>query len=298
MRKSLSVIVPVYNVAQHLRQCLVSLDGQWDEDCYEVLLVNDASMDNSRGICSEWCAEHPCFRLINREQNGGLSEARNTGLREAKGDYLAFCDSDDFIASDTFRHALNVIGDADVVEFPVMVGHYSKHAYRDASFDGIVTFKQWLDKDGWMHCYACNKVYSRKLWDGVAFPVGRNYEDIFTIPYLLRRANKIACTSKGLYYYCQRPGSITHTLSIKNLTDYAMSLDSLLELPESKGNYHMLLGALNAETTLRRQYMKENGYKVRRVKRKERFPWSYVFAKGLKLRERLKIVYFKITRRA
>ncbi|MCF0197600.1 MAG: glycosyltransferase, partial [Bacteroidaceae bacterium] len=115
---TLTIIVPVYNVAQHLRQCLVSLSEQMEGDDYEVLLVNDASTDNSRGICSTWCDTHPRFRLLCHAANQGLSAARNTGLQAAAGTYIAFADSDDFLAPLTLQRALRAMGDADVVEFP------------------------------------------------------------------------------------------------------------------------------------------------------------------------------------
>ena len=110
----LSIIVPVYNVAQYLRHCLQSLSEQGLED-YEVILVNDASRDNSRGICSEWCTNHPQFRLVCHEVNRGLSEARNTGIKIATGKYVMFLDSDDFWCDiDCLKKIKNELSDKNI----------------------------------------------------------------------------------------------------------------------------------------------------------------------------------------
>ncbi|MBQ7180492.1 MAG: glycosyltransferase family 2 protein [Bacteroidaceae bacterium] len=143
MNPVLSIIVPVYNVAPYVRHCLQSLLGQGLQH-YEVILVNDASYDNSRGICSEWCREHPQFRLVNHETNRGLSEARNTGLQEARGEYVTFVDSDDFLEADTLSSCLQAIGDADVLEYPIMVDHLSRQARLWLPEERDTDFRGWM----------------------------------------------------------------------------------------------------------------------------------------------------------
>lgn len=105
----LSVIIPVYNVEQYLRQCLESIYSQVSDEC-EVVLVNDGSTDASLSILEEYVSSFPrCTTLVSKE-NGGLSSARNAGLAKAKGEYVYFVDSDDFLAPDALSTILSAIG--------------------------------------------------------------------------------------------------------------------------------------------------------------------------------------------
>lgn len=285
--KKLSVIVPVYNVAQYLRHCLQSLTEQDIED-YEVLIVDDGSYDNSRGICIEWCAEHPDFRLIVHETNKGLSEARNTGIREAEGEFIAFVDSDDFLAPGTLGRCIQEIGDADVVEYPVRRDHLSDHASTWTPAEQTLSFQQWMQGDGYTHCYACNKVFRSSLWQQTTFPAGKYYEDIFTIPYVLRRCKGIKGISHGMYYYCDRRGSISHTPKPQALKDFVEALVQLNELPENEHNTALYIRSLNAEIS----YQKYSHRKEQIVPRRN-IPWKYFLKPSLSNRERLKALWLK-----
>ena len=110
-----SVVVPVYNVEQYLGQCLESLQAQ-DYTDFEVICVNDGSTDGSRKILTEWATHSPQMRIIDRE-NGGLSAARNTGLKEAKGDYVVFVDSDDWVEPTMLSRLAAECEGADMVCF-------------------------------------------------------------------------------------------------------------------------------------------------------------------------------------
>jgi len=283
----LSIIVPVYNVAPYVRHCLQSILDQGLEN-YEVIIVNDASHDNSRGICSEWCLEHPEFHLINHEVNRGLSEARNTGLGLVRGRYVTFVDSDDYLQSRTLAVCMQSIDKADVVEYPIMVNHLARDAAQWTPDETDMTFAQWMRHDGFQHCYACNKVFRRDLWDGIRFPEGRCYEDILTIPKVLGRASTIRGIRQGLYYYCYRYGSISTTPSTENLRDYALALATLMSMPEGKDNLNLYLRALNAQLSYTR-----SGGKDELVPRRQ-IPWGYLFSPGLTMRQRMKALWFKI----
>ncbi len=284
-----SIIVPVYNVAQYLPKCLESIRHQGLAD-YEVILVNDGSHDNSQAICKEWCRQNPEFRLINHEQNKGLSEARNTGIRAAKGEYITFLDSDDYLAPDTLVACLEEIRDADVVEYPVMVDHLSRNAYPFYPNEGTADFQTWMRQDGYKHCYACNKLFRRSLWEETTFPSGRYYEDIFTIPYVLKRANKVRGIRRGMYYYCKRDGSISNTPKLKALQDYVEALVQLLSLPENRENHDLYLRALNAQLS----YQKHGG-KEKIVPRRS-LPMSYILSSKITCRQRLKAIWFRLTK--
>ncbi len=288
MRTRLSIIVPVYNVAQYLRHCLQSiLDQQLDS--YEVILVNDASYDNSRGICAEWCEEHPTFHLINHDRNMGLSEARNTGLAHAQGQYITFVDSDDFLAPDTLNSCLEMASEGTVVEYPIRMEHLSDHAYCWSPMIGSFDFGTWMKNDGHTHCFACNKVYDINLWQGMSFPSGRYFEDILTIPYVLKKAQRIVGIDKGLYYYCSRKESISKSLDCKVLYDFLYALVSLKTLPENASNTRLYLRCLNAQ----RSYLKYGG--TQQIVPKEPIPWSFLTYSQIPLRERVKALWFKMT---
>lgn len=286
----LSVIVPVYNVAPYLRHCLQSLSEQGVDD-YEVILVNDASRDNSRGICSEWCADHSQFRLLNHAQNMGLSEARNTGLREARGEWVTFVDSDDYLEPMTLSQVLEeACNDVDVVEYPVMEKHLSAHPH-ELSFSTMnLSFRDWLQQGGHRHCYACNKVFRKHLWEDESFCPGRYYEDIMTIPKVLRKARAIRQTDKGLYYYCERSQSICTGQSPASLHDYVEAYRQLLDMPESEGNYDLYLRAYNGELT----YKKVTGEKGKMITHR-RIPLRFALSRGLTFHDRLKILWIATT---
>ena len=109
----LSIIVPVYNTEEYLKECLDSVTPQLTDDM-EVILVNDGSTDGSQKICEEYQEKYSQVRLIN-QQNQGLSAARNTGIHEAVGDYLLFIDSDDFIATSVLRDLIQFANNQDVI---------------------------------------------------------------------------------------------------------------------------------------------------------------------------------------
>lgn len=289
MSPRLSIIVPVFNVFDHLRQCLLSLSEQGLYD-YEVILVNDASRDNSRGICAEWCATHPAFRLINHSENRGLSEARNTGISHAQGEYITFVDSDDFLATDTLARVWAQMGEeVDVIEYPVRVGHLGKSPYTLTFSPRDIDYTTWMREAGHEHCYAWNKIYRKSLWTGMEFPPKRHYEDIFTIPYILRRARLIRQTDIGLYYYCYRKGSICQTPSAHNLYDYVSALACLLRLPENRGNNKLILRARNAERSYR-----QVSHSCATIVQPRHTAFCFAFSKGLTWHDRLKTLYYSL----
>ena len=111
MNKQLSIIVPVYNVEKYIYKCIDSLYHQGlSDDCFEIIIVNDGTLDTSMKIVSSFVDQHSNIKIINQE-NQGLSVARNNGLAQAEGDYILFVDSDDFIVDNSLgiilQNALN-----------------------------------------------------------------------------------------------------------------------------------------------------------------------------------------------
>ena len=157
----LSIIVPVYRVADTLRRCVDSIISQSFSD-WEMILVDDGSPDNCGAICDEYAEKDSRIRVIHQE-NGGLSDARNAGLKMAKGEFVTFVDSDDYIRQDTYEQVMRYAADeedVEIIEFPIVVhaGHASQQELRfdDMIFPDARTY--WLEGKAYAHSYACNKV--------------------------------------------------------------------------------------------------------------------------------------------
>lgn len=225
-----SIIVPVYNVEKYLDDCLTSLITQSYKNL-EIILINDGSTDNSGEICKKYSMEDN--RIIYLEkQNGGLSSARNYGLKFASGEYLFFIDSDDYIMEFTIESMLNEqqkhSSDIVAVSFRYVSedSHYmigcqmpSKIEYQMGSSD--LFFAQIVSN------HACAKLYKRKLFDGINFPEGRNYEDMSTTFYLFDKCECVSYTEQGLYSYRARSGAITSRVSIKDIEDMWFAYDKI-----------------------------------------------------------------------
>ena len=215
METLITIAIPVYNVEQYLRRCLDSIINQDIADC-EILLVNDGSTDNSLQICKEYASKNDFIRLINQD-NQGLASVRNTCIREANGEYISFVDSDDFIidgAYDNFKRLIEKF-DADVIVYGC-INEYgnvnSDYSYKNST-EVITEFtpQEAIDSifiDPRIEVITCNKVIRKKLFDGVNYPVGRLYEDMFTNYKVISKANVIVSTSNKYYVYCHRPDSI------------------------------------------------------------------------------------------
>lgn len=208
----LSVIIPVYNMQDTLERCLGSVLSQLTDDM-EVILVDDGSTDGSVSLAEPWLLQYPLLRIC-RKDNGGLSDARNAGLRLARGQYVTFVDADDEVAPGTYSALMDLLSreeDTDILEFPVQVhyGHSSQHLFCPPSRRWSSARSYWLHTEGWEHTYAWNKVYRRNLFDEVLFPVGKVFEDMYTIPRLLARNPRVRTTQQGLYLYRWNPQGIT-----------------------------------------------------------------------------------------
>jgi glycosyltransferase involved in cell wall biosynthesis len=199
-------------VESTLDRCLKSVVEQSFAD-YEVILVDDGSTDRSPQLCDEWAGKDPRIKVVH-QQNGGLSAARNTGIELSQGDYITFIDSDDYIGEGTLEAVMSRLDDGiDLIEYPIWrfygAPHQSLLQLTDTTYDDIADY--WLDGQAYDHTYACNKVYRRRLFDDVRFPVGRVFEDAYTLPRLLRKVRHVATTSAGCYYYCWNAKGITST---------------------------------------------------------------------------------------
>ena len=214
-----SVIVPVYNVEKYLDKCLASILGQTFKD-YECIIVDDGSPDNSNTIIDNYVKKDQRFKVIH-QKNMGLSAARNVGLDIAKGDYITFIDSDDYIANDYLEKFASKITstDADIVicGFIEVYAEYIKEV--SSKSENTDEIKKNILADV-LHAYPWNKCYKKDLFQNIRFPVNKIFEDLLTIPEVCLNAHKIVCIPEKLYYYNrQNLNSITSNLSTEKRYD-------------------------------------------------------------------------------
>ena len=208
----LSIIVPVYNVQPTLERCIVSIATQSFTD-WEAILVDDGSPDECPAMCDEWHKRDKRFTVIHKE-NGGLSDARNAGLERAKGEYVTFVDSDDYLSTDTYEKLCGQLEKHP--EYDILEYSFCKEASNGTATNVILpeqTFQDartyWLEAEAYLHCYAWNKVYRHGLFNGTRFPEGLLFEDVYTLPRLLAKARVVATTTTAGYHYTENPEGIT-----------------------------------------------------------------------------------------
>lgn len=228
----LSVVIPVYNVEKTLDRCLSSVVACALRDM-EIILVDDGSTDQSGVLCDKWKDMDSRVRVIHKS-NGGLSDARNFGIEEAVGEYITFVDSDDYLADYTLEALMEVAGqhpEYDLIEYPIS-------QFEGASKEQLLTFpdraytdvsRYWYETKAYTHSYAHNKVYRIGLFRKVRYPVGKVFEDIYTLPRLLMEASVVATCSKGLYHYVYNQHGITATAGAR---ECQMLLDAHVQIAD------------------------------------------------------------------
>lgn len=222
----ISVVVPIFNVEKYLAECIESILNQTYTK-FELILVNDGSTDNSLEICNQYSKKDNRIKIVNKK-NGGLSDARNAGIDIAKGEYIIFIDSDDFINKNMFKIMFDIAKskNADIVQCSYKE-FYNKEDINDSSIinnefelkeltpiEALYGF--YDEKKSGLTTVAWNKLYKTKLFEGIRYPYGKIHEDVFTTYKLIFKANKIVCTETPLYYYRQRENSITTSKYNKN----------------------------------------------------------------------------------
>lgn len=242
-----SIIIPIYNVEAYLPQCLDSILCQSFSD-YELILINDGSTDSSLEICQKYKQKFPQIILIDKE-NGGLSDARNTGLSAAKGDYIIFTDSDDYWQG---KQVLEDLSEIISQIKPDIIIHEETRFFSENDMNCKYNQRFIKAKNGKFEDEILNLVYHdlyvASAWDKVIkrsilienqlfFPVGRKSEDIEWCGKLMHYLKTFSIYSKSFYVYRQaREGSITTTVSAKHIEDvYEMVKDGLsLQKTESE----------------------------------------------------------------
>lgn len=211
-----SIIVPVYNVEQYLRKCLDSLINQTLKDI-EIICINDGSTDNSRVILQEYAMKDNRIKVRSQE-NAGVSNARNNGLKIAKGEYIGFCDSDDWIEANFYEKLYNSATkyNADIAATNII--KVRKNKFRKfLSFNSTGIYEDFKEKleicDIPDYSYIMNKIYKTlPLKESkLLFEEGRTYEDMIFSVQILLYLKRLVTVPDTNYYYLSRNNSIVHT---------------------------------------------------------------------------------------
>ena len=254
MSELVSVVVPIYNMARYLPRCVDSVLEQSYKNL-QIILVNDGSTDESLVICEEYARRDSRVEIINKK-NGGLSDARNAGILSAKGEYIAFVDSDDYVHHQYIEnmylcikrdnsdicicdlHSVNEGEEdlADISRKPALSDYPAEGLYSaEAAMIAIYNTKYY-------HVIACNKLYRRKLFDDIKYPIGRLHEDEFVLHRLFSSCNLVSIHPERLYYYVRRLASTTGKPYSADRLDALDAFDDRMCFYLEKKTYSLLKG--------------------------------------------------------
>lgn len=229
-----SIIVPVYNVEPYLKKCLDSLIFQTYPDI-EIIIVDDGSTDRCPQICDEYAEKDSRVRVFHKK-NGGLSDARNFGMKKAEGEYIVFVDSDDYIkeeSCETFDRMLLANPDVDIIAANICrVGTLSPIAEMYLQTNYVFNGRDFLKfqlNNKTMYVSACRNIYRRDFLseNNLIFKTGIFHEDEEWTPRVFLQAHAVICTDYVFYYHFIRGGSITQQKQLKHATDIIFICDTL-----------------------------------------------------------------------
>ncbi len=222
MNKKVSIVVPIYNVEKYLDKCINSVVNQTYKNI-EILLIDDGSTDNSGKIAEKWTKKDDRITVYHKA-NGGLSDARNYGIKKANGNYICFIDSDDWVENNYIERLLLKICENDcdisicnpIYDFEDSISKVkqkknSKNNYIMNSEEAILQLNnfRYFDMSAWC------KLYKIELFNNIKFPKGKYCEDFYIMYKLFDKANKIIYFNEYLYHYIQRKGSITNSKNLR-----------------------------------------------------------------------------------
>ena len=292
----LSIIVPVYNVADYLAKCLDSLILQdLPQNDYEIIVVNDGSTDNSGEIAKQYADKYSNIILINQE-NQGLSGARNTGIANARGEYVQFVDSDDYLEENVLGGLLKLVEDnnLDVLRFNYEnvnelgeIIYPNKDPKHFVNFsDDVVDGLTFLNKRLGPACYAVQFIIKRALLleKNILFKSGIYFEDTEWTPRMLLNASRVASVETVIYYYYVREGSITKAVNrdkqrkvLEDKISLIKSMKLQLEFyPDAIWYKAMIAGTtLSSINYIATYFYEEQKYYLSKIKELNIYPLSY-----------------------
>ena len=244
----ISVIVPIYNVEKYTNKCVDSLINQTYKNL-EIILVDDGSLDNCGNICDSYKKKDSRIKVLHKK-NGGLSDARNKGFKISTGEYVTFIDSDDFVSNDYVDYLYNLLKkyNADIsIILPQKFNDSKEFVIKNKKekikiynpYDAIETmlYQKEFDNAAW------GKLYSRKIMEGILFPVGKLYEDISTTYKYFLNSSKIVYSNQKKYYYLQRHDSIMGSKFKVKEMDYIYQTKDMLDNLSNLNDKKLLLAA-------------------------------------------------------
>lgn len=225
--------MPVYNVELYLDKCVESIVNQTYKNL-EIILVDDGSPDKCAIICDKWAQKDERIKVIHKK-NGGLSDARNIGIELAKGEYIAFVDSDDYLEADMYEKLFSAMikNDADIAMCNFnCVNHADKEIKNQVLSRNLIIKNECLTRNecfnkiltSFNYVVAWNKLYKRQVFEKIRYPVNKIHEDEFVIHHLFNASKNIVCIEDCLYNYVQVNTSIMgQSYNVKRL-DYLNAL--------------------------------------------------------------------------
>lgn len=209
----LSVIIPVYKVADYLDRCVDSIINQ-SYDNLEIILVDDGSPDDCAQKCDEWTEKDDRITVIHK-QNGGLSDARNHGMQFISGEYVSFIDGDDYVSEDyigaLFLSARKT--ESDIIECEYVKFSNQKECeitdkdYDEYCFSALDGLSALIDET-YFTPIVCNKLFKKTIIQNVFFEIGKYHEDVFWTYQVFGKSKRITKINRIMYFYFQRESSI------------------------------------------------------------------------------------------
>ena len=241
--KKVSVVVPVYNTEKYLDICLNSLVNQTIDDI-EIIIVNDGSTDNSIKIIKKYMKQYPEKIVLLDQKNSGISVARNNGISIAKGEFIGFVDSDDFVELNMYENLYNAIKNTksdivvcdykkyytdtqNIINIPVTQKMTTTNIYENPTLINDIDYAPW------------NKLYKKSLFKDIEFPKNKKYEDLSTILKVFFKAQKIEKLSEALYFYRINENGETLTVNRK-INDIIFILNDIVSYAKTKENYDII----------------------------------------------------------
>ncbi len=216
----LSIIVPVYNTGKYLRKCIDSILAQTLTD-FELILVNDGSTDDSPSICDEYAKKDPRIKVIHKE-NGGQADARNVGLDIAKGEYIGFVDSDDYIEPNMYEdlYTSAIDNHAEITVSKIYFGEKKEFNEKKTPAihiaDSRSLLRNYSEYKYKLNYSVCNKIYLRSIFDNIRFPTKKLYEDAYIQLDIVQQSKQIVFIDHDYYHYISRSEStVTSKYTLK-----------------------------------------------------------------------------------
>ena len=303
----LSVIVPIYNMEKYLKRCVESIVKQTYKKI-EILLIDDGSIDKSLEIANKLALTDNRIKVFHKE-NGGLSDAKNYGISKTRGKYITFVDSDDWIEANMYKEMMkNIIEKKSDI---AICGRYIDYEdgrtieWKNNNFLEMDNKKAILYLNSFykFDMASWDKVYNRKLFKNIKFPVGKKCEDAYTTYKLFALSKKIIYIPISFYHYFQREGSISRSNEIN--MDYIYAAKKSMEYIKENFNNIYFSGITNYVFSIKSTYqiaiekkisLKNNKEIQEMIKDSKKYTSVILKNKYISLKKKITFLLFTYTR--